>query len=83
MTCMMDGMMSGGMMLLGGLLLLLLLGMAAGGVLLAAWLLRHTEHSLTATRAIDSPLDLLKQRLAQGEITPDEYSSLKHQLQES
>jgi uncharacterized membrane protein len=88
MACMMDGMMQGGMMgsgmmLLGGLLLLLLLGITAGGVLLVAWLARRTEKSPNATRPTDPPLDILKRRLAQGEITLDEYTSLRHHLQES
>ena len=88
MTCVMDGMMQGGMMgsgmmLLGGLLLLMLLGITAGGVLLVAWLARRSEKSLHATRPTDSPVDLLKRRLAQGEITLDEYTNLRHHLQES
>jgi uncharacterized membrane protein len=88
MTCMMDGLMQGGMMgsgmmLLGSLLPLMLLGITAGGVLLVAWLARRSEKLPDATRPTDSPLDLLKRRLAQGEITLDEYTNLRYHLQES
>ena len=73
---MMQGGMMGGMMLIG---FLLLVGLAAVVALGVTWLVRRSGGVNPATE----PLEVLKRRLAQGEITPEEFSAMKRQLQES
>lgn len=81
---MMDGMMQGGMMLLWGILsLALFIGLIVLVVLTILWLLRRlrTTDAGPANHP-QSPLEILQRRLAQGEITSDQFETLKRQLQE-
>lgn len=76
---MQDGMMNGMMVtwcILGLLILLILVGAIVG---LVVWLARRTGSSATRN---ESPTDILKQRLARGDITPEQYRELKRQLEE-
>ncbi len=76
-----NGMMQGGMM--GGMMLIgfvLLVGLAAVVALVVIWLVRRSGGVNPAT---ETPLEVLKRRLAQGEVTPEEFSAMKRQLQES
>jgi putative membrane protein len=66
----------GGMPLIGGLFWLAIL---AGIVLLVTSAIRHQWPSRSAG-AEEQPLDILKRRLAKGEITREEYESLKKEL---
>jgi len=66
----------GGMHLLGGLFWLLIL---VGIVLLITSALRH-QGAAPAGGAQEAPLDILKRRLAKGEITREEYDALKKEL---
>ena len=68
-------------LLIVGLLVFIKLGLALLGFILIAWVLaqvlRYLEgHPLTAT-----PLDILQQRLARGEITLEQYRELKAELE--
>jgi putative membrane protein len=65
-----------GMPLVGGLFWLAIL---AGIVLLITSAARHQGPSRPAG-AEEPPLDILKRRLAKGEITREEYESLKKEL---
>jgi len=85
MDCMMGGMMQGSMM--GGLMtlwvllgLVLLAGLAAVIVLMVIWLVRRSDGVRPST---ETPLEVLKRRLVQGEITLEEFSAMKRHLQES
>lgn len=84
---MMDGMMQGGMMggtmLLWGILsLALFIGLIVLVVLTILWLLRRLRTTDTGpTNHPQSPLEILQRRLAQGEITSDQFQTLKRQLQ--
>lgn len=81
MDCMMGGMMQGGMMTLWSLIgFVLLVGLAAVVALGVTWLVRRSGGVSPAT---ETPLEVLKRRLAQGEVTPEEFSTMKRQLQES
>jgi uncharacterized membrane protein len=81
MDCMMGGMMQGGMMGLWGLIgLVLLVGLAAVVALGVIWLVRRSGSVSPAT---ETPLEILKRRLAEGEITPEQFNTMKHELQES
>ncbi len=65
----------GGMHLLGGLFWLLIL---AGIVLLITSAMRHQGAAPGAPQ--EAPLDILKRRLAKGEITREQYDELKKEL---
>lgn len=74
-------MMFGGGMLLGGLLPLILL--IAGGV----WLFNNAAGKQGNTvdhspRADESPEEILRRRLAQGEISLEEYDEMRQTLQQ-
>jgi putative membrane protein len=64
-----------GMHLVGGFFWLLIL---VGVVLLIASALRHQGQA--APGSPEPPLDILKRRLAKGEITREEYDALKKEL---
>ncbi len=85
---MMDGMMQGGMM--GGMMLfwgilslLLFLGLIVLVGLTILWLVRRlrTTDAGPTNHAV-SLLEILQRRLAQGEITGDQFETFKRQLQE-
>ena len=79
-SMMQGGMMQGGMMTLWGLIgFVLLVGLAAVVALGVIWLVRRTGSANSAT---EIPLEILKRRLAQGEITSEQFTTLKQQLQE-
>jgi uncharacterized membrane protein len=84
MECMWGGMGQGGMMTVWNLFsLLLLIGLIVLAVLAAIWLVRRTGESTSASaQPAETPLDILKRRLAQGEITPEQFESMKGHLQE-
>lgn len=71
------GMMGPGMMgrgmIPGGYGLFTMVLLLLAGVLLAVALSRRTR--------VSDPLEVLKQRLARGEVTKEEYEDLKHLLQ--
>ena len=78
---MMQGGMMGGMMTLWGLIgFVLLVGLAAVVALGVIWLMRRSGGVSPAT---ETPLEVLKRRLAQGEVTPEQFNAMKRQLQES
>ncbi len=85
---MMDGMMQGGMMggtmLLWGILsLVLFIGLIVLVVLTILWLLRRLRTTAAGpTNRTQPPLEILQRRLVQGEITSDQFQTLKRQLQE-
>jgi putative membrane protein len=68
-----------GMHLLGGLFWLLAL---AGIVLVVASLVRRGGPGTAgpSSGTSEAPLDILKRRLAKGEVTLEEYEKLKHEL---
>ena len=73
MDCMDMGMMSG-MMFLAGILWLVLLGLLIYG--LVKWLSGKKQD------ADDKAVQILKERYARGEITEQEYETMKKKLQE-
>lgn len=73
MDCMGMGMMSG-MMFLTGILWLVLLGLLIYG--LVKWLSGKKQD------ANDTAMQILKERYARGEITEQEYETMKKKLQE-
>jgi uncharacterized membrane protein len=78
---MMQGGMMGGMMTLWSLIgFVLLAGLAAVVGLGVIWLVRRSSSMSSSPEA---PLEILKRRLAQGEITVEQFSAMKRQLQES
>ncbi len=87
MDCM-SGMMQGGgmmgtMVLWGLLALVLLIGLITAVVLGIIWLARRASESTgLSTKSTETPLEILKRRLAQGEITLEQFETMKHQLQE-
>lgn len=73
---MMDWMM-GSWWLFGWILTITLI---AGVILAIVWTVRQTSRPTAPT---ETPLDILKRRLARGEITPDQFETIKRQLDES
>ena len=72
---------TGGMGNLWGLIgFMQMMGLAIVVALGVIWLARRSGGASPTT---ETPLDLLKRRLAQGEVTPEEFSAMKRQLQES
>ena len=85
MDCMMGGMMQGGMM--GGMMtlwgligFLLLVGLGAVVAFGVVWLMRRSGSVSPAT---ETPLEALKRRLAQGEVTSEQFDAMKRQIQEN
>lgn len=80
---MMDGMMGGWMMLWGVLGVLLLLGLVVVIVLAIVRMARpRSGTSSEFTDPAEPPLEILQRRLARGEITPEQFEAMKHQIQE-
>jgi uncharacterized membrane protein len=84
---MMDGMMqgdmmSGGMMIVWGLLSLVLLSSLIVLIILAATALIRRMREPVSDRTVEMPLDIIKRRLAQGELTLEQFETMKNQLQE-
>lgn len=84
---MMDGMMQGGgmmggMMMVWGLLSLVLLISLTVFIILAAISLIRRMREPRAGQPVEMPLDIVKRRLAQGEITLEQFETMKHQLKE-
>lgn len=66
---------------LGLLLRLLVWGVIIGGViLLAGWVASVIRQPVVVPTVRESPLDILKMRLAKGEITKEQYDQLKQDL---
>ena len=81
---MMDGSYGGGMY--GGAWLMLVVGLlvlvvVVTTILLATRLLTTQQPGPAPTAAVGSPRDLLDQRLARGEITPEEYRATRSLLE--
>ncbi len=79
------GFVLGGALGLGWLLLLVRLlvwALIIGGViLLAGWVASAIRQPVAVPPARETPLDILKMRLAKGEITKEQYDQLKQDLQ--
>ena len=58
----------------GGLLFLI------GVFFLVLWVVRSSGSGLTRDPMRDQPMDVLRGRLARGEITPDEFENIKKVL---
>ncbi len=72
---------SWGMGLLGGLGMLLFWGLIIGLVIwLVVTLTRLSQSAGGRGAAADTALDILRRRLAAGEITPQEYDELRRKL---
>lgn len=70
-----------GMGLLGGLGMLLFWGLIIGLVIwLIVTLTRLNQGTAQRSAAPDTALDILRRRLAAGEITPQEYDELRRKL---
>lgn len=70
-----------GMGLLGGLGMLLFWGLIIGLVIWAiVALTRLSQAGPSRSSAAESALDILRRRLAAGEITPQEYDELRRKL---
>lgn len=70
-----------GMGLLGGLGMLLFWGLIIGLVIWAiVALTRLSQSGPNRSSAAESALDILRRRLAAGEITPQEYDELRRKL---
>ncbi len=82
------GMMGGyGFNPLGAIISLVVWALIIGGiVLLVVWLVRNANASTSAQRgglsigSSESPLDILKARYARGEITKEQFDSIKRDL---
>lgn len=74
-------MMGGTTMLRGVLGLSLLLGFTAAIIFEIARPSRRGETSGDSTNSAEPALEILKHRLAQGEITSEQYVDLKHKVQ--
>lgn len=80
MSGMMNGWMMGGAMLVS---FVVLIGIITAIVLGSLWLVRRTSGSTDpTTKLVETPLEILKRRLAHGEITLEQFETLKHQVQE-
>lgn len=66
-----------GWMMLGWALVIAVL---AAVVIAVVWILRRVGGP---SRPMDSPLDILKRRYAQGELTPEQFEQMKRHLTES
>lgn len=74
-------MMGGGMMVFGMFFsFLLFIGLIVAVVLAIVWLVRQSDQSRSSTPATESPGEILKRRYAQGEITAEQYETMKRQL---
>jgi len=85
---MMNGMMNGGIlgggvMVLWGLLTFgLLIGLIAAVALGVIWMVRQVSGSTgVRPQSTETPLEILQRRLAQGEITLEQFETMKYQLQ--
>ncbi|GAB4577351.1 MAG: hypothetical protein Fur0022_00820 [Anaerolineales bacterium] len=85
-----DGMMNGGPMTDGNMMnwmmapvwilgWLLTLGVVVGIVLAVVWVVRQGKHP---GKPEDTPLEILKRRYAQGEISKEQYQEMRQQLME-
>ncbi|HRW03527.1 MAG TPA: hypothetical protein P5121_00445 [Caldilineaceae bacterium] len=79
---MMSGGMMGGMMIVWGLLSLVLLISLIVLIILAATSLIRRMREPMSDRTVEMPLDIIKRRLAQGELTLEQFETMKNQLQE-
>ena len=77
-----SGMMRGyGVNPLGSIVALVLtLLVVAGIVVLTISLVRSANHGSTSTGSNESPVDILKRRYAQGEITKEQFDTIKRDL---
>lgn len=64
------------LMILGGILAT---GLVVALVLGIVWLARRSTRSVAST---ETPLETLKRRLAEGEVTPEQFENMKRQLGE-
>jgi putative membrane protein len=79
------GMMSGyGFSPVGGILTAIFWGLVICGIALAAaWLAHNNEHIGLHAGPGESPLHILRTRYAKGEITKEQYETIKRDLGES
>jgi putative membrane protein len=79
------GMMSGyGFSPVGGILSAIFWGLViCGTALFAAWLARNNEHIRLHADPGELPLSILKARYAKGEITKEQFESVKRDLGET
>ena len=80
-----NGMMSGyGFSPVGGILTALFWGVAICGIaLFAAWLARNNDYFRLHAGSRESPIHILKTRYARGEITKEQFETIKRDLGES
>jgi putative membrane protein len=64
-------------MILGFIFFILII---VGIVLLIVWLVKRTTHSGIEVKTESKALEVLKERYAKGEITKDQYESIKKDL---
>lgn len=79
-----SGMMSGVWGLGGGIFMLLFWGLiVVGAVLLIRWLMGagRVSGGVQPAAGLQSPLEILKKRYAQGEINREQYESMKRDLE--
>lgn len=58
----------------------LAVGLIVAIILTVVWMVRRADGTAQQT---EIPLDILQRRLARGEISPEEFSTIKHQLDPS
>ena len=69
----------GGMMWLMVLGAILVTGLIGAGMLALIWAIRRSQGSNSKSEA---PLEILRRRLARGELTPEEFEAMKRQLEQ-
>jgi len=66
---------------LGTIISLVVWALVIGGiVLLVVWLVRNASRGGLSIGSSESPLDILKARYAKGEITKEQFDTIKHDL---
>lgn len=50
--------------------------------LIVYWLIKSNQNTIISTKTEELPIDILKRRLAKGDITKKEFESLKKEIEE-